>query len=219
MKIISVHTPKAAGTSFLKILKNVYGEEGVLEDYSEDPANPISKINLDPNYYERNPICNLGDFQAVHGHFKPDKYINVADTVFITFLREPVENVISIYLFWKGMKNCSHALHDYFSNENLSIIELAELPAIKYLYSKSYFGSFNLNDFAFIGDYAIYNQELGRLGRIFGKKLINNIYTNKTVNVFPDYEAERYNIHKRFSENLQIILREDIELYDYYKGK
>ena len=36
IKIISIHTPKAGGTSMLALWKHAFGEEGVLMDY-DDP--------------------------------------------------------------------------------------------------------------------------------------------------------------------------------------
>ena len=50
--IISVHTPKAAGTTFLQQLRIVFGEENLLLDYSDDPADNSSRWNIDPEFFE-----------------------------------------------------------------------------------------------------------------------------------------------------------------------
>jgi hypothetical protein len=47
MKIISVHAPKAGGTSISSALSNAFGPEFAM-DYSEDPADPRSPRNIDP---------------------------------------------------------------------------------------------------------------------------------------------------------------------------
>jgi hypothetical protein len=47
-KIISIHTPKAGGTSMLDIWKQAFGESQVLMDYDDPPVNPAADFIIDP---------------------------------------------------------------------------------------------------------------------------------------------------------------------------
>ena len=49
-KLISVHTPKAGGTSVSKILSEAFGA-AYLADYTDDPAEPLSERNINPAAY------------------------------------------------------------------------------------------------------------------------------------------------------------------------
>jgi hypothetical protein len=68
-KLISVHFPKAAGTSLLRAYEAAFGPESVLGDYANDPVDPCSLINLHPSRYEETKPNSLGNHRAVHGHF------------------------------------------------------------------------------------------------------------------------------------------------------
>ena len=218
-KIISIHTPKAAGTSFREILFSAYGREKVLEDYAEDPVNPISKLHIDPKAYLRSPIDNLNNFNVVHGHFHPSKYSFIKDTTYITFLREPIDNILSIYYFWKNLEKGFHALHDYFIDHKLSIIEFVELPAIRYLYSKCYFDSFDMKKFEFIGDFSCFNSEVHRLSLILNKQFNEKVYLNKTSHKFFIDEKDRIRGDKEKMHYLAAMLKEDIQFYEQYRGR
>ena len=102
--IISVHTPKVAGTSFLQQLKKIYGESKILLDYNDDPVDVLCRMNIDPNYYEMNPITSISPYHVVHGHFHVSKYVQVKNARLITFLRHPIDNVISIYRYWSALE-------------------------------------------------------------------------------------------------------------------
>jgi hypothetical protein len=218
-KIISVHVPKTAGTSFRHILFSAYGKDSVLEDYAEDPVNPCSIASMDPGAYLRSPILNLEGYDVVHGHFHPNKYSFIDNSAYITFLREPIDNVFSIFNFWKGLGKGHHALHDYFIDNKLSFFEFVELPSIRYLYTKCYFGSFDLDKFAFIGDYSHYKNEISRLSIILEKKLGGDVYLNKTSINIGDREKQDIvgDIDKR--NRLASVLREDIQFYEHYRGR
>jgi hypothetical protein len=45
MELISVHVPKTAGTSFWKVLEQIYGKENIYADYSDKPLDPASPFN------------------------------------------------------------------------------------------------------------------------------------------------------------------------------
>ena len=88
--------------------------------------------------------------RVIHGHLPVAKYAHLARARRITFLRHPVSNLISIYHFWKQIITDSHCLFNYFRANNLGVLELARLPHLRYLLSRTYFGDVDVRSFDFI---------------------------------------------------------------------
>ena len=169
---VSVHFPKSGGTSLRVSLEKSFGSGAVHLNYADDPVNPVSRYSLDPAYIHRVPHGIPDGAKVVHGHFTPRRYLGIVpcDGLF-TFLREPVENLISIYFFWKSFPRNNSALHTYFLDHNLTIEETAGLPALRRLFTGSYFPDFDMSTFDLIGDVSTYPRDLARLGDLLGRPL------------------------------------------------
>lgn len=76
VEIISVHFPKAGGSSTKKSLIAAYGQEGVYFDYEDDPKDPVCQFYLDPAgcRIKANKIVDKPMIRVIHGHFNPSKY-------------------------------------------------------------------------------------------------------------------------------------------------
>lgn len=214
--LISVHTPKVAGTSFLKLLSTAFGENSVLFDYGEDPADHRSRAILDPESYRLDPITSIAPYRIVHGHFRPEKYDALVDAFRLTFLRHPIDNVMSIYRFWRAHSSeiPYTPLFHYFKERDLSVQRLAMLPAIRFLYTKTYFGSFDMTRFNFIGDYRNYPRELQRLGSLLGVELDLGLRINVTREIAGDDPRSDRSAIAALSD----ILADDIGFYERYAG-
>jgi len=215
--IVSVHTPKVAGSSFLHQLRSIFGDSDLLLDYSDDPADHRSRGSLDPDSYCLNPITTIAPYRVVHGHFHPKKYDALGEALRLTFLRHPINNVISIYRFWRAHppEIWNTPLYRYFKENDLSIQRLAMLPTIRFLYSKTYFGEFDMDCFDFIGDYRDYTHELQRLGSLLEVEFDLGVRLNITQEIADD--------DPRFNQSdiaaLSNILADDISFYERYAGK
>jgi hypothetical protein len=79
LEVISVHIPKAAGGSIRESFAAVYGKDAVYLDYADDPVNPCSDYNIDPDSCRRKAIetCSAPGTRLVHRHFDPSKYENL----------------------------------------------------------------------------------------------------------------------------------------------
>lgn len=222
--IISVHMPKVAGTSFLHQLKMLYGSQKILLDYDDDPSNPLSIINIDPNYYDAFPIEALAPYKVVHGHYHPRKYSRVNDAFRLTFLRHPISNIKSIYDFWTAQDESlwDHPIFKYFKSEGLTLTRFAMIPKIRYLYTQTYFGGFDMTQFDFVGDYAHYDEELLRLGNCLDLTFDLRVRHNLTDKYFNNESTDRVNrsvISDVEHNELAIILKDDIVFYKTYKGR
>ena len=215
--IISVHTPKAAGTTFLQQLRIVFGEENLLLDYSDDPADNSSRWNIDPEFFGLDSAFSIAPYRVVHGHFHPAKYNKLDEAFRMTFLRHPIDNVTSIFRFWStnpsGMWRSP--LFRYFKENKLSVQRLAMLPAIRFLYSQTYFGGFDMSRFDFVGDYSDYPGELKRLGGRLGVEFDLALSLNVTLAI----QGKNLQVDSPDSFALSDILAEDIRFYERYAGK
>jgi hypothetical protein len=138
-RIVSVHVPKCAGTSFRHVLETIYGPR------------------LWPNYgrvfvrEQAQPGCVPEDAVVIHGHFMADAFDEVLPRRrLITWVRHPVERVVSNYYHFlrsPDMRDdCCRVLHE----KGLTLTQFAELDwmrneATRYLARKP------LEEFAAVG--------------------------------------------------------------------
>jgi hypothetical protein len=112
-RVISVHFPKAAGSSLWAQFARLLGDKAAL-DITHDP------FTLAGSESAEFPV----EKALVHGHFRAGRYEST-DAYWMTFLRHPVDNLISIYFYWKSLKEPGHSLHARFLVEAPSILEFA----------------------------------------------------------------------------------------------
>lgn len=105
--LISVHVPKTGGTSFQKILRDLYGE-GFREDYAWTEGRPSFMMNGFDELSDEEVREAVKGIQCIHGHFAAKKYkrlrsVDGISPFFVTWLRDPVERAISTYFFLRGL--------------------------------------------------------------------------------------------------------------------
>lgn len=156
MKIISVHLPKTAGSSFRSSLEDLLGDR-LHKDYQG------SGITLTP--FERNSktltesLClakqGLKNFDCIHGHFPPAKYLLLNDLeplIFITWMRDPIARLISHYNYWQQAYNptTSAPHHKRVIEEGWSLEKFCLSEDFRNIYTQ-YLWGFPLENFDFIG--------------------------------------------------------------------
>jgi|SRR5208282_5789694 len=222
MKMVSIHVPKAAGTTRLHILQRMFDELSILPDYDDDPCNPLAPPNQDPGVWlARRPTALPDGVRVVHGHFPARKYDLLKDVVRVTFLRDPIDNLISIYLFWQRLElnTNSNPLHRYFVEQKLDICGLARLPMIRFLLSRSYFGDWDMRRLDFIGCFDRQAEDLRRLGVLLGLPLdegLLSLHVNRTLPPGAEGEREALKADRLTIDRLTDLLVEDIRFYERY---
>lgn len=219
VEVVSVHFPKAGGSSLRESLVAAYGNGAVYFDYLDDPANPCSSYSLDPEgcRLKAAQATWLPDLKVVHGHFHPSKYDFVRSAKRITFLRHPVDNVISIYYFWKMCDN-GHSLFNYVREQQLTLLNVARLPIIRYLLSRTYFGGIDMSRFDFIGFMDSYAKDLRHLSQLLSIPVVES---KVNINAYPRYKDEVGMIRSdsRLMSALRDCLVEDISFYERVKTR
>ena len=156
LMLISIHIPKCAGTSFRHVLQHIYGDRLWL-----NYGGIFSRDQSHPGFVPAGIEC-------VHGHFFADALDGlVADPKYITWMRHPVERVVSNYFHFLRSPDDRDACCRALREKHLTLREFAELDwmrneATRYLATKS------LADFAFIGVAERFADSLQVFARLIG---------------------------------------------------
>ncbi len=211
-RLFSVHVAKAGGSSLRTSLQKAYGDEFQAQ-YDDDPANPVSPRNLDPARSIARLLHPAPGKTCIHGHYHPGRFATTRDDYLFTILREPVENIISIYFFWKQLERQGSLIHHYFLDNDLSIADMARLPIMRTLYSHFYFGGFPMERFDHVADNRYRKAAIKRLGSAIGRPLDLDVRVNVTP---PDAQRQRVETDGRLMASLRDILIEDVRFFEKY---
>lgn len=148
--------PKTAGSSFQTILETYFGAR-LLLDYGDLPVNTPACLRTGRALHDAatNRARDFGEVECVHGHFLPAKYLPLKSSgraVFVTWLRDPLERMVSHYNFWKHTFNSASApaLHRRLVEENWSLERFCFCEEMRNLYAQ-FLWSFPLSFFDFVG--------------------------------------------------------------------
>jgi hypothetical protein len=163
--IISVHLPKTAGKSFEGALRKRFGD-ALLEDYGSFPINTprLERLRAALEACRVNGASSFNGVECIHGHFLPLKYLLLAEqqpVTFVTWLRHPVQRVVSHYHYWQRTYDPagSPPLHRRIVNEGWSLERFCLGEEVRDLYTQFLWG-FPVENFAFIGVTEHYNEDL-----------------------------------------------------------
>lgn len=197
--IISIHVPKTAGTTFKDILLQVYGREGVCVD--NQPGYPEIGAKV----------------RVIHGHFPTIKYEGkYPGAKRIIWLRNPVERLISQYFYWKGLPLGNNPFNDphhkLVIEQNLSIVEFAEMPEMRNLMYKAT-SEKPITNFYFIGIKEYFDEDLKKLKEKLNWQDFE--VSSKQTNQYPGYQEKLPEIlsDQKTLDKLASLNRLDIELY------
>lgn len=212
--LISVHVPKAGGTSTGSLLGKMFPGDELLLDYAEDPAQPLSHRQIDPVRYLQMRVRPPPHVRAIHGHFHPAKYLDVPGARWFTVLRRPPELLISIYWFFES-ENLDAPLHRYFIEESLTVEELARLPILNRLLSETYFGGVDMHRFDVIGRHEERAEALRRLADLAERPLTADEHLRRT----PGKQYMQEMLHDdALIRRLESILADDMRFYERWVG-
>ena len=185
-ELISVHIPKTAGTSFAEILKEVYGHTniGSLHIQSVGKSNDLIITYQDKPVKETELNLNT---MVLHGHFPYRRIPQIikpsADTPIITWLRHPVERVISAYHYADNIyrKELSE------TNPRLNILNTLKRNLMEYAFIKGsrnvctqFLEGAKLEDLYFVGIVEHFEEDLAYLSQLMGWKNYQVPHLNRT---------------------------------------
>jgi hypothetical protein len=208
--LISVHLPKTAGTSFAASLDKHFRTR-LLRDYSDFPINtPQPERNRAALQASlRNAASDFAGVECIHGHFLPIKYlllVHKREIKFVTWMRHPVERVLSHFYHWKTIgSQASAPLHRKVVEEDWSIERFCLGPEVRNLYWQFLWG-FPMHYFDFIGITECYEDDLA----YFSKHYLGTSVRAKKLNV---RNQSAYEINRSLRREIEAFHDRDMELY------
>lgn len=168
--LVSLHLPKTAGTSFGAALERRFGDT-LRRDYGDLPLNtPADTRNASAlRAALALDAATLQDVACVHGHFLPVKYLLQAgrrEARFVTWMRHPVDRMVSHYRFWRrhSPPSPAYALHWRMHAEDWSLETFCLAPELRDVYTQ-FLWAFPLEAFDFIGITEHYEADFERFSR------------------------------------------------------
>ena len=214
--LISIHFPKASGSSFGAALVAAFGEAvRCPPHYDCDPVDPANPLWVCPDWFLRHRPRDLKPFAVVHGHQPIIKYDLLPSAYRVVLLREPVENLISIYYYWKTLFDrpgyTDHAVFNFVRKERLSLLETAEIPSLRRLMSDTYFGGFDMRRFDVIGTHDNRTAYIEAVSNLIGVRLSPDIRVKVTP---PSEERDNVLADAKVIAKLRDLLQDDIRFYE-----
>jgi hypothetical protein len=206
LELVSLHIPKTAGTSLRGILFDHFGAGlAKLDLYDSGNLKFNDQVWVDRQWPKQT--------RAVHGHFKYDSIGGLlpspAETPWITWVRHPVERVVSNYYFLRQVieqRIQEQPDENLWSRMGKTIEEFVAHEANCNVMS-AFLHSAPLEQFAFIGIQDDFEQEIQHMAAVLQwPKLTNRLY-NTTGNKPSSISAEL----RRWIEQHNAL---DLELYD-----
>jgi len=207
LELISLHIPKTAGTSFRNILKEAYGDDHVVRfDIHRDPL----RIRVEEKLLSRNKISR--EIRVIHGHFK---YLDLLEHVdikpdipVITWLRNPVDRVISNYYYLS--KRLKEELDEEGKGLNIlakmqkSLMEYAQTEMNRNRISK-FLEGISLEEMKFVGIQEYFDEDLIYFCHLFGIKNIQPLKQNVT--------GKKYSVDKETRDEIARLNMRDMEIF------
>lgn len=203
IKLISIHIPKTAGTSFYHILQQVYGEHLSISFKRRDYMKLIrekKELQFDKSVY------------VVHGHLyyhEVKKLHQTHQAKLITWLRHPVNRVISNYEFFTSSL---HEPHRNLANYEINKHRLDEdiLTYAEKIENRNRMSDFlkgiRLEQMLFIGIQENFRKDVERLGNLLDWPSVEIPTLNRGVNRKTIYPKAVLNQIANWNQR-------DIELY------
>ncbi|CAN5334107.1 hypothetical protein BH10PSE2_BH10PSE2_07800 [soil metagenome] len=195
---VSIHFPKAGGSSLLDQFRSALGNRMTL--YMDPDI--FSNIGRDTAAYPES-------MALVHGHFRATRYADSRAFLF-TFLRDPVDTMVSWYYFWLT-RDIGGKRHGRFMEERPSVIDFAKADRYSEMMSDVFFGGFDMARLDFLGFHETRTHDVPALGVALGLTLLPEVHSNATP-VHPErleLEADAYRMGQ-----LRDVLYKDVEFYE-----
>lgn len=224
IEVISLHIPKTAGKSFYKILQYVYGDK--LDTRTKRKDYFPGKVDL------KSLINNIPDHVSViHGHLFYRHVIKIKErdnSKVITWLRDPVDRVISNYYFlMQSIRKNPNKKHQHQDKINYTLLDYAAEDSVRNRMSK-YLDGIELEELFFIGILESFDEDLLRLSKMLDWQVtIPNVFENSGSSYRESPTCETKTVTIAMRDKIRELNMSDVHLYEkaldlrnhYKKGK
>jgi hypothetical protein len=198
--LLSIHIPKTAGVSFRRILAQLYQEDFLLKYWQMTDARGqvVSTVPL--------------NVRCIHGHFSPESMLQAyPQAKLITWVRDPVERVISSYYHRLRDPDWQHPVTRELHEKKLSLVEFAALDLMRTEMSR-YLGTRQPKDFAFIGRTECFETSLARFLQMYN---FNQVPVPRE-NCNPQRTSAYYPVAASVRGKIAALNERDVAVYEEY---
>jgi hypothetical protein len=116
--LIFLHVPKTGGQTLDKILRRIYGKEGVYHAHGNPPDAAIDGYRALPDKEKRS-------YRVISGHVALDMHEAVPDAwTYVALVREPIRRVVSTYHYIR--RHDTHPLHAALTRPGMTLEKAVE---------------------------------------------------------------------------------------------
>ncbi|RLA45880.1 MAG: hypothetical protein DRR04_02510 [Gammaproteobacteria bacterium] len=129
-RIIFPHQSKTGGTSINKALISMVGRDHIFLDTDRRRENEkVRLVQAFNNFVEPyRSYSERADYALILGHFSPFKYRRTfPDAFYMTFYRDPLQQFISLYHFWKRSPVGTNPVQKKLVEENMNLISFGKI--------------------------------------------------------------------------------------------
>lgn len=204
IKLVSIHIPKTGGSSFNEVLNSNYGEDHVQYFFREDLIEvKEKKVSISEKISP--------EIEVLHGHFhykEMKSVIKKDNPKIITWLRDPVERVISNYHWWHYdiNNNPAHGI------EGRSIEPLEVYITRKETQNKMsrFLDGIKLEDLDFIGFLESFKEDLSSVSTQFNWKELPIAHKKNSKN----FIKQKIEIGDDIRNKIKDLNKKDVKLYE-----
>jgi hypothetical protein len=209
--ILSIHIPKAGGTTFGHLLEAAFGAR-LLRDYGDlvgfdTPEAAARRATRIAEARARRGEL-LRDYDIIHGHYTADKYAGLfSGARVVAFFREPHQQAMSHYEFFLRHPEIDNPAVTMFHELRIS---RTEFVARTENHQAAFLGTMDLDELAVVGLTEQYERSVALFEAVLGHKLPRDV---AHANVNPNRRGEHYEVDQELHRAVVQYRGADIELY------
>jgi hypothetical protein len=204
IEIFAIHIEKTGGSSFIKMLESIYGSEKVAW-FNRAGVKKILDSGKPIDEYLPDKVSILS------GHFyyaEAKAIVEIYDPKIILWLRDPVERVVSNYVFWSHRVtiNPKHPVRDRMGEPIELYITRKETRNKIHKALKG----MDLSDAYFIGFLESFDEDLKKLAEKLQWPEIPNFHEKNSKN----FDIKKPKIDRELRKKILKLNKKDIEIYN-----
>lgn len=203
--IIFMHIPKTAGTSFRTAARDFYKPRNILRDYGKD--SDLTSQEIKQFFYNNKDVAKLREaslnYKLITGHYPAARYNKIfTDAPVVTFLRDPVERVVSEYHHLCSSIGLKCSLRDFYLKKVYQNRQAQLLEGVPF------------SEMGFVGVTDLYEISLALFNKKYGTKL-EYLEMNKGKYMV----SEKSSTPQEEIEEIKHLNKIDMELYQLAKDQ